>query len=107
MHQLTRYIAILLLLLFTRAMVPDALILELHHHTHTVHTDTTDAHKAQIGQKHKHCPVEDVFEAPFQGTYTSIDFTPATHQTAYNSSYQSHWFSTGNSFSHLRGPPQV
>ncbi|GHA65865.1 hypothetical protein [Pontibacter akesuensis] len=105
MARYTHYIALTLLLLFCRAMVPDALIQELHPHTHTVHTDHTDTHKAQIGLKHKHCQVEDIFSSPYQGTALSLDFTSITHHAAHAAAYTCGW--QGNSiFSyHLRGPP--
>ena len=98
-------IAILLLLLLTRVMVPDALILELHPHTHTIHAAHEDANKAQVGQKHKHCPVEDIFEAPFQGAYTSINFVIPLHKTAYYNLYQVSRLHSQNTSHYLRGPP--
>ncbi|MBJ6117772.1 hypothetical protein JAO76_06200 [Pontibacter sp. BT310] len=107
MHRFTSYIAVLLLLLFTRAMVPDALLLELHPHTHTVHADYTDSHKAQVGQKHKHCPVEDIFDVPFQGTITTIDLTPAQHHTVYANYNYSNWQNNNSQSLYLRGPPVV
>lgn len=105
MARYTHYIALILLLLFCRAMVPDALIQELHPHTHTVHADHTDTHKAQVGLKHKHCQVEDVFSSPYQGTTLSLDFTSITHRAVYAADYTYSW--QGNSTSHyyLRGPP--
>lgn len=105
MYKFTSYIAIVLLLLFTRAMVPDALLLELHPHTHTVHADHTDSHEAQIGQKHKHCPVEDIFDVPFQGTITTIDLATAQHRSAYANFYHSYWQNNNSQSLHLRGPP--
>ena len=106
MHRLTSYIAIVLLLLFTRAMVPDAIILELHAHTHTIHhADHTDTHKAQIGQKHKHCPVEDLFGAPYQGTITVLKTNLPLHKTAYASYYQSSGHRSSITLYYLRGPP--
>ncbi|MFD2999959.1 hypothetical protein ACFS7Z_06280 [Pontibacter toksunensis] len=100
-----KYIALFLLLLFCRAMVPDAFLLELHPHTHTVHTDHTDTHKAQVGLKHKHCPVEDVFGKPYQGSFSSLEFKPLVHYTAYTASYTSTWRSETYSATFLRGPP--
>lgn len=100
-----RHIALLLLLLFCRAMVPDALLLELHAHTHTVHTDHTDADKAQVGMKHKHCEVEDVFGAPFQGSLASLDFEPVVHTTAYVAQYSCSWQTSPLASRYLRGPP--
>jgi len=100
-----RHTALFLLLLFCRAMVPDALLLELHPHTHTVHTDHTDTKKAQVGMKHKHCPVEDVFGAPFQGSLTSVAFKPVVHTAAYAAAHTSNWHGHTPSLQYLRGPP--
>jgi hypothetical protein len=108
MYRFTSYIAILLLLLFTRVMVPDALILELHSHTHTIHTAHEDSHKAQVGQKHKHCPVEDNFQEPFQGVIASIALAPLVqHKTTYTNYYQSSRHTFQNASQYLRGPPVV
>lgn len=107
MTRFLRHIALFLLLLFCRAMVPDALVLELHAHTHTVHTDHTDTNKAQVGIKHKHCAVEDVFGAPFQGSLTSLDFTPVVHSTAYTALYTGSCLTSPLTSRYLRGPPQA
>ncbi|WP_276498587.1 hypothetical protein [Pontibacter litorisediminis] len=105
MHRYIQHIALILLLLFCRAMVPDALIQELHPHTHTVHTDHADTHEAQVGMKHKHCQVEDVFNTPYQGTTLSIDFTPITHTVAYAATYTCSGQGSKPSLYFLRGPP--
>ena len=107
MPRFLRHIALLLLLLFCRAMVPDALLLELHPHTHTVHSDRTDLKKAQVGMKHKHCQVEDVFDTPFQGSQISLDFTPVVHFTAYTASYTDNRLASPLPSQYLRGPPQA
>ncbi|MCJ8166155.1 hypothetical protein MKJ04_15010 [Pontibacter sp. E15-1] len=101
----SRHIALLLLLLFCRAMVPDALLLELHPHTHTVHTDQTDTKKAQVGLKHRHCQVEDVFGKPFQGSATAPLFIPLTHTTAYITPYLRNRDTSLPPVHYLRGPP--
>ena len=102
-----RHIALLLLLLFCRAMVPDALLLELHPHTHTVHTDHTDTKKAQVGMKHKHCVVEDVFDTPFLGIIAPLDFIPVVHTAAYAAPAAGNWHKHSLSQQFLRGPPQA
>ncbi|NDK56888.1 hypothetical protein [Pontibacter fetidus] len=108
MYRFTSYIAIVLLLLFARVMVPDALILELHPHTHTIHNAHEDAHKAQVGQKHKHCPVEDNFHEPFQGSWAEIAIAPSLQQkTAYVNFYQNNWHTCKSTSRYLRGPPIV
>ncbi|WP_439880635.1 hypothetical protein ACSX1A_15950 [Pontibacter sp. MBLB2868] len=105
MERYLRHIAILLLLLFCRAMVPDAILLQLHSHTHTVHITQADTKHAQLGQKHKHCPVEDLFGAPCHSAQTSVAFTPVVHTTAHVVSYSSHWHRSVSSQASLRGPP--
>lgn len=102
------YIALFLLLLFGRVMTPDALLLRLHHHhtTHTAHTaDNKEA--AQLSEKHTHCPVEDLFGAPYQSSLSAVAFTPATHTTVYQNQYQGYWQSAAFSCYRLRGPPAV
>ncbi|MHA6249519.1 hypothetical protein ACXYMU_16365 [Pontibacter sp. CAU 1760] len=107
MPKLYRHIALFLLLLFCRAMVPDALLLELHPHTHTIHTDQTDAKKAQVGAKHKHCPVEDVFGKPFQGSLPPLLTVPLTHNAAQLPAFSCSGYGTAGPFEYLRGPPAL
>ncbi|MBC5993907.1 hypothetical protein [Pontibacter cellulosilyticus] len=105
MNRFLNYIAVLLLLLFIRVMVPDALLLQLHAHGHTVHTEQTDSHKAQVGKKHTHCPVEDLFGAPYQMAGDPVAFTPVQHITIYSVHYSSSWHGTTLHNASLRGPP--
>ena len=105
MHRYIQHIALVLLLLFCRAMVPDELIQELHPHTHTVHTEQADPHKAQIGMKHKHCQVEDIFNAPYQGSELSLDFTPVTHAVVHATVHSYSRQGSNPSLYYLRGPP--
>lgn len=105
MRRFTPYIALLLLLLFCRVMVPDALWLELHPHTHTAHPEHTDTKQAQLGMKHKHCPVEDLFGAPYQPVYTSVAFKEVLHFTTYTSFLILNWQGTPPLYAQLRAPP--
>ncbi len=105
MHRYLQHIALALLLLFSRAMVPDELIQELHPHTHTVHADHCDTHEAQVGMKHKHCPVEDVFNSPYQGEILSLSFTTFTHTAVYAGAYTCAWQGSTSIPYYLRGPP--
>ncbi|WP_266203453.1 hypothetical protein [Pontibacter kalidii] len=105
MHRYIQHIALALLLLFSRAMVPDELIQELHPHTHTVHTDHSDTHEAQVGMKHKHCTVEDVFNTPYQGAALSLSFTNITHTAVYADAYTCSWQGSKPALYYLRGPP--
>ncbi|MCX2741914.1 hypothetical protein [Pontibacter anaerobius] len=105
MHRYIQHIALILLLLFSRAMVPDELIQELHPHTHTVHTEQADPHKPQIGLKHKHCQVEDVFNTPYQGEALSLSFTTTIHTAVYATAYTRSWQGSKPGLYFLRGPP--
>nr|WP_246597002.1 hypothetical protein [Pontibacter aydingkolensis] len=86
-------------------MVPDALLTGLHAHAHTVHSEQTDTHKAQVGQKHNHCPVEDLFGAPYQLAGNTVAFTHVVHTTTYTVHYSSSWHGTTLHNASLRGPP--
>ncbi|NEM96541.1 hypothetical protein [Pontibacter burrus] len=107
MYRISHYIAILLLLLFTRVMVPDALILELHAHTHTVHAEHTDTHKAHVGQKHTHCPVEDLFDASFQGTAVHLEVLQPSYSSVYKITSPSTPHNKQPAHFLQRGPPVV
>ena len=86
-------------------MVPDVLLVQLHSHTHTIHSEQTDTHKAQIGMKHKHCPIEDLFDTPFQVDDAYIDFEPVVHATNYIVQYKNNWQKSPFYNTSLRGPP--
>ncbi|WP_162054077.1 hypothetical protein [Pontibacter pamirensis] len=107
MQSFLKYIALFLLLLFCRAMVPDALLLDLHPHTHTVHTDHTDMHEAQVGLKHKHCSVEDMFGKPYQGSFPPFVLKPIIHRATYAVRYTGTWHSATHTSTFLRGPPSA
>jgi hypothetical protein len=73
-HRFTTYIALFLLLLFSRAMVPDQLLMNLHGHAHTEHSHPGNQKKAHVEKKHTHCPVEDLFGAPYQRAVQAYTF---------------------------------
>ncbi|MBD1397272.1 hypothetical protein H9Q13_08860 [Pontibacter sp. JH31] len=108
MHRFTTYIALFLLLLFTRAMVPDQLLLSLHSHAHTEHSHLAgDQNKAQVDKKHSHCPVEDLFGAPYHGVtevYTFPELSILPEHTARYTAYQAF---DAHARLALRGPPAV
>jgi hypothetical protein len=101
----SRYIACFLLVVFARVLVPDALILKLHAHTHTEHALEQDEHHPKLEQAHSHCPVENVFQAPFQLLPASPEISALIHSDAYSAK-----LSPIRDFSFpatvtLRGPP--
>lgn len=67
--RLRHHIALVLLLAFARVLLPDSAILALHQHEHTEHEAahaSDDALKGRtvVGEKHSHCPVDHLFNAP-------------------------------------------
>lgn len=103
-----KHIATFLILLFVRVMVPDALMLNLHGHTHTSHDtqkEQTAQDQQQVSEAHKHCPVEDIFGSSFQGSFTSIELTPVVHKVLYSNLYASNRLGNSLPVSNLRGPP--
>ncbi|MFT2010792.1 hypothetical protein ACMA1I_19110 [Pontibacter sp. 13R65] len=105
MQQLKSYIALFLLLLFVRPLVPDGLLLSLHSHEHTTHEVPCDHHQAQVGKKHIHCDVEDLFGAPFQPGVAAIYFLPVTYATVVAVAQPVSWLGIPVFHAYLRGPP--
>ncbi|EJF09956.1 MULTISPECIES: hypothetical protein [Pontibacter] len=107
MYRFTTYIALFLLLLFTRAMVPDQLLLSLHSHAHTEHAHPGDQKNAHVEKKHSHCPVEDLFGAPYQSAAIVYTFKAPVMLPEYTARYTHH--SAFDSFARLklRGPPAL
>ncbi|WP_347157489.1 hypothetical protein [Pontibacter chitinilyticus] len=106
MHQVQKYIALFLLLLFVRVMVPDALILQLHRHSHTIDKVPSDTKQAQVSAKHTHCPVEELFGAPYQGSCVTVAYQQLTHTSLlYSIQYKRSWHHLLVSCPFLRGPP--
>ncbi|PVY39930.1 hypothetical protein [Pontibacter virosus] len=107
MYRFTTYIALFLLLLFTRAMVPDQLLLSLHSHAHTEHSHPGDQKKAHVEKKHNHCPVEELFGAPYQSATAVYTFRTPVALTGYAIRYTH--YSAFDSFARLtlRGPPAL
>lgn len=72
MRTLRSSLALLLLLCFTRVLLPDAWILALHQHEHTLeesaqatHLDKAQA-KALLTVQHQHCQADHFYHIPFQ-----------------------------------------
>jgi hypothetical protein len=106
-YRFTTYIALFLLLLFVRAMVPDQLLLSLHSHAHTEHSHPGDHNQAHVDKKHTHCPVEDLFGAPFQSSVTALSFHEPTALSEHLAGYYSNWISASTPFTQQRGPPSI
>lgn len=107
MNPITRYSAIFLLLLFVRVMVPDAVLLGMHHHAHTEHTDTAAEVQAKVEKEHTHCPVDKLFDSPFQGSFQVAIITPVALQKDHKSLLVASWPSLNIDLKKQRGPPVV
>ncbi|SIT88282.1 hypothetical protein [Pontibacter indicus] len=107
MYRFTTYIALFLLLLFTRAMVPDQLLLSLHSHAHTEHSHPGDQKNAHVEKKHTHCSVEDLFGAPYQSASAVYTFRAPIMVAEYAVRYTQ--YPAFHSFARLslRGPPTL
>ena len=110
MQTFRQYIAFFLLLAFVRVMVPDALMLKLHAHQHTEHHAAhghhiTHDHGLELDVKHTHCPVEDVFNAPYQPELFHFSLVPLTHSDSYAELESFPWAFTVPHSLYLRGPP--
>lgn len=88
-------------------MVPDALLLSMHQHAHTEHTETADNLQAKVEKEHTHCPVEDLFQASFQGTQLASLLKPAKHDITYTALILDSRYKILYNLTHLRGPPVV
>lgn len=109
MRALRSHIATLLLLCFVRVLLPESAILALHRHEHT---EKEVAHqrgrhdKAVLTTKHQHCPVDHLFDVPFQ---PAAELTVPVPFYAYarpeGAAQQSVWADTTPEAAWLRGPP--
>jgi hypothetical protein len=106
-NRFTTYIALFLLLLFTRAMVPDQLLLSLHKHAHTEHSHPGDHNQAHVEKKHNHCPVEELFEAPFQRVTEVFVFRAPSTVPVHTARYTDNPAYAPDAHIKLRGPPAV
>ncbi|MCR5889533.1 hypothetical protein LRS06_17500 [Hymenobacter sp. J193] len=70
MQTLRSWLALVLLLCFTRVLVPEAWVLSLHSHEHTTEEPTQAPGalrgKTMLSAKHQHCDVDHFYNAPFQ-----------------------------------------
>jgi len=103
----TRVIALFLLLLFVRVLVPDSLILALHQHTHTEEkqSDTYPGIK-KLDTKHIHCPTDHLFHTTFYTLPAAIVLSVLTqHTSSYQATFKAVWKFTFPNNSLTRGPP--
>jgi hypothetical protein len=70
MQTLRSRLALVLLLCFTRVLLPEAWVLSLHHHQHTTEEPAQAPgalkDKSVVSAKHQHCDVDHFYDVPFQ-----------------------------------------
>lgn len=83
MSGLRSHIALLLLLCLTRTLLPDAWVLAMHGHAHTIDEPAQapafrHKGKALVSAGHQHCPVDNLYQVPFLVEAPVVVPTPVT-----------------------------
>ncbi|MBT9393124.1 hypothetical protein KLP40_08105 [Hymenobacter sp. NST-14] len=108
MRTLRSRLAFVLLLCFARVLVPDAWVLALHAHEHTVEApaSTTARHKAHLSAQHQHCAVDHFYDVPFQlASPLELAALAPGFRVPVGTPLASVWASAHSSTADLRGPP--
>lgn len=112
MHTLRSRLAFVLLLCFARVLVPDAWVLALHAHEHTVEAvapvGKTAHPKALFSARHQHCAVDHFYDAAFTPSvplHLAVRLLP--HAPALSWATESVWHSATRATADLRGPPRT
>lgn len=110
MQTLRSRLALVLLLCFTRVLLPEAWILNLHAHRHTTEepTQAPGAYKGKtiLSAKHQHCDVDHFYHVPFQpAPPLELPLLFAAYAPTISESGASVWLSATRATADLRGPP--
>ncbi|GAB2948141.1 hypothetical protein GCM10027048_11280 [Hymenobacter coalescens] len=110
MRAFRTHIATFLLLCFVRVLLPESAILALHRHEHTekeeAHLPRHRGDKAVLTTKHQHCPVDHLFDVPFQpSAELTLEPVVYTYAQPEGDARQSVWAGTAPGTARLRGPP--
>lgn len=110
MHTLRSRLALVLLLCFARVQVPDAWILALHEHQHTVDAPqaatSAGSRKAVVSSRHQHCAVDHFFDVAFQPPAPLVlPVAFVGYQLARSRPAFSVWNAATRATADLRGPP--
>jgi hypothetical protein len=111
MQTLRSRLAILLLLCFTRVLLPEAWVLNLHAHEHTTEEPTQAAGvfkgKALLSAKHQHCAVDHFCDVPFQlAPALRLPVVFRAYRVSQGAPVVSVWHSATHPTADLRGPPR-
>lgn len=110
MQTLRSRLALVLLLCFTRVLLPEAWILNLHAHQHTTEEPTQAPGalkgKTVLSAKHQHCDVDHFYDVPFQPA-PPVELPPhfASYALTTSEPAASVWRSATHATADLRGPP--
>lgn len=108
MNQFKNYIALFLLLLFVRVLLPEQELLKLHSHDHTEHVQDKKGTDFKLDIKHQHCQIDKLFNAPYTPAakvqLVAIDLILTD---TYSANYSFIWKFTFPNNTDLRGPPFV
>lgn len=106
MYQLRNYIALFLLLLFVRVIVPETAVLALHTHEHTQDNPEKINTGLKLDKKHTHCHTDELYDSPFSPVWAIITYNlPAMFPQTYVAFHGFVWKFTFPNNTELRGPP--
>ncbi|NVO30857.1 hypothetical protein [Hymenobacter lapidiphilus] len=112
MYNLRSRLATVLLLCFARVLVPNAWILALHEHQHTVDVALEAGPNIRqadiVSSQHKHCAVDHFFNAAFQPPAPLVQpVLPVAYRLPHSIAAASVWDSATRITADLRGPPMA
>ncbi|AII51676.1 hypothetical protein [Hymenobacter sp. APR13] len=112
MQTLRSRLAILLLLCFTRVLLPEAWVLNLHAHEHTTEEPTqlpgSFKNKALLSAKHQHCAVDHFCNVPFQlATTVQLPEVFRVYERSVATPVTAVWWADLCRPADLRGPPSL
>ncbi|MBC8081909.1 MAG: hypothetical protein H7Z21_01750 [Hymenobacter sp.] len=110
MQTLRSRLALLLLLCFTRVLLPEAWVLHLHAHQHTTEEPAQAPGalkgKTVLSAQHQHCGVDHFYNVPFQPARPlELPLLFAAYAPTDPEAETSVWRSATSPTADLRGPP--
>lgn len=103
-------LALVLLLCFTRVLLPEAWVLSLHPHEHTTEEPSQEPGalhgKTVLSTQHQHCDVDSFYHVPFQpGEPVELPPVFTTYLAAASAASTPTWLSAPAPAADSRGPP--
>ncbi|NVO31975.1 hypothetical protein [Hymenobacter lapidiphilus] len=110
MQTLRSRLALLLLICFTRVLLPEAWVLNLHAHEHTTEEPSLapgELHgKTVLSAEHKHCIVDNFCHVPFQASApVELPLVFAAYQVPASAAVLPAWQDARTPAADSRGPP--